>query len=121
MEEQNLKENQIINNQVVQKKKIIGKWTFFIIPIEIWCIMLNFGVLFIFCMAGDARGPSCSIGEVIGNFFMIIFYASPFLSLFLFFKKDSEYNNITYPIITFLVGIIIPFFFFLNFLSNYHP
>ena len=111
MEEQNLGQDQIINNQVVPKKKIVGKWTLLLPLLQVLCVFIVLGSAL--CgMDAPSSNPFCSL--VVPMLFYSIFIL-PFFSLFLFFiKSTSRYNRITYPIITFLICSVIPLLFFAN-------
>jgi hypothetical protein len=110
MEEQKLNESQIINNQIVQKEKIVGKWTLLIPLIQI------FGCGFLFMLSlglcgfpGDSIPATCSLGQVIGWVDTIIFFGLPFLVLILLsLKPIPGYKKTGYPLVAFLVGSIVP-------------
>lgn len=101
---------QITDNRFTEKEKMTSKWTVLIPLIQF------FGCGFLFMLSlglcgfpSDSAGPNCGLGKIIGLIDIVILLGLPFLALiFLLLKPIPGYKKVAYPVVTFLVGIIIP-------------
>lgn len=109
--EQNFTENQIKNNQIEQKIKIIGKWTILIPLIQLMCVILVYLGLFMCGFPGDSELSTCYIGGGLSLFAIWLDVLLPlFIFLLIIIKNDKKYHTLAYAFITLVIGLLIPLF-----------